>query len=203
MLLLSKVASLASAALIILSACGGPSKSPSSVSEVSVAAAGSSKTPLYSGNGFNDTCIGCITWWASVEDPNKTNDPIFDWNALQRKCREKNQCKFFDYVNAWSPFLAIERIVNGPAARWAEYRKAGKKAACFYEHPYFTGKEVCYDSPVTTTLPKELAGQVSSFKLINQNTITVTFKDGKKVTLDGEGFNLIENHNDSIIEVSF
>lgn len=204
MLFPKKFSVVASFALAILSGCDSPDKSPAT-SEVAVTnpSGGQSKEPLYRGNGFNDQCIGCITWWAQKEDPNKTNDPIYDWNALQRKCREKGQCQFFDYVNAWSPFVAIERIVNGPAARWATYRKEGKKAACFYEHPYFTGSEACYEAPVTTTLPNGLAGQVSSFRLVNINTVTVTFKNGKKVTLEGDGFNLIEDHNDSIVEVSF
>jgi len=205
-MLLHRKILLASATFVMLSACDSPTSTSPPINEgsaLNAANVGSSKKPLYLGNGFNDTCIGCISWWALTENPNKEDNPIYDWNALQRKCREKNQCQFFDYVNAWSPFLAIERIVNGPAARWADYRKSGKKAACFYEHPYFTGKEVCYDSPVSTTLPEGIAGKVSSFKLVNTKTVTVKFTSGNSVTLDGDGYNLIEEHNDSIENVRF
>ncbi len=200
-MLLPKKAAMAIVALLAFGSSCGDSQKKQDYNIL--ATAGSSQIPLYEGPGFPDTCVGCLVWWAQEENPNKNDDPIFDWNALQRKCREKNQCAFFDYVNAWSSILVLERIYNGPTRRWADWRKAGKKAACFYVDSYFSGKEVCYESPITTRLPEGLAGEVSSFRLVNIDTIGVTLKDGSFRYLKGDGFNLIEDHLDSITEVSF
>lgn len=200
-MLLPKKATMAMVALLAFgNSCGASQKSQDNTI---LSAAGSSQIPLYDGPGFTDTCIGCLAWWSQQEDPNKVDDPIYDWNALQRKCRQKNQCAFFDYVNAWSPFVVIAKVVQGPTARWAEWRKAGKKVACFYVESYFSGREVCYESPVTTRLPEGLAGQVSSFRLVNLDTIGVALNDGPIVLLQGDGYNLINEHLDSITEVSF
>jgi hypothetical protein len=200
-MLFTKKAAMAIVALLAFgNSCGGSQKSKDNNI---LSAAGSSQIPLYDGPGFTDTCIGCLAWWAQQENPNRNDDPVYDWNALQRKCREKNQCGFFEYVNAWSPVLFIAKVAQGPTNRWAEWRKAGKKVACFYVDSYFSGREVCYESPITTRLPEGIAGQVSSFKLVNLNEIGVSLKDGPLQVLQGDGYNLIKDHLDSITEVSF
>ncbi|MCX6128231.1 MAG: hypothetical protein NTX25_04105 [Proteobacteria bacterium] len=163
-------------------------------------------TPFFEGKGFPDTCAGCLAHWAAIEDINKTHDAAFDWNVLQRKCRQKGQCAAFDYVNAWSVPLFLSRVVKGPPAQWSEWRKSGKKVACFFSDAYFTGDEVCYEAPAKIKLPANMAGKVSSYSVTNIKELAVGWPveggmDFKTFKFD-DGFNLLPEFNDKITVVT-
>lgn len=160
--------------------------------------------PLYQGPGYEETCVGCLAHWAVAEDPNKLNNPTSDWLALQRKCREKGQCKTFDYVNAWSPTVLIAKTMKGPNGRWAEWKKQGKKVACFYTDAYYSGQEICYEGLGRAILPGSHAGKISSYKVLNIPAFVARNSGSQKVErFEAEqGYNLLPEYADKIAEIA-
>lgn len=174
------------------------------VTDADRAAFNKSLQPLQEDKGWNSTCDGCMAFWALQENPNKVNDPIYDWNALQRKCLEKGQCKnVFENTQAWSSVRFIAEIARGPSKRWATYRKEGKKLVCLYEHPYHTGAEVCYEGPGRAILPDKLKGKVSSYQIENLGRIYARGGSIEKYQpfINNEGYNLLPDYNDKIEEI--
>jgi hypothetical protein len=183
---------------------GGDNAEISAIDVADVASFNKHLAPLSDGSGYEDPCVGCIAYWAEIEDPNKlSNNPQYNWLELQRKCHEKNQCKLFDYANAWSPAVFIYKLTQGPHARWSNWRKEGKKVVCLYDHPYYAGKELCYEGPGLARLSDSLAGKVSSYRGINVERFYATGGGLKKYQGFGsmEGFNLTPEYNDKINEV--
>lgn len=160
-------------------------------------------TPISEAPGYDDSCVGCLQYWITAEDPNKVNNPQADWAALQGKCRSKGQCQAFDYVNAWSPFVLIDKVRKGPNARWATWRKENKKIVCVYSDPYFTGQEVCYAGPGRALLPDSVKGKVSAYHLENLNLVRAK-GNGINRYIDfhkGDGYNLLPEFNDKLTEI--
>lgn len=160
--------------------------------------------PLPENEGWKSTCDGCMLYWAGQEDPRKTDQPIYDWNALQRKCLQKGQCKnVFENTQAWSSIRVLHDLVRiGPMKRWAEYRSAKKKVVCLYEHAYHAGAEVCYEGPGRAVLPEKMKGKVSSYQIENIEKFYATGPGLKRYESFGnDGYNLLPEYNDKMTEI--